>query len=690
MTVFRRLGRLARNGVAMLHWRSRVLSGLLAASGAGLALASLGADLLTGTRIEIGWKQRLALVIALGVLGLGLLLWRCRAKSAAAVRWLAASYLVIVSLAIYVVEPTAATWILLACAAAMCIMLPRHFGIATFGALLALHLLLGWVSAVKIDLTGLPLTVLDIQIAAANPAGLWDALALPQWTRYVAVAFVVAVIASWVLSGLAAAARSLARGLKRRARHEAAGRIAALACLAVLMAAYLENLYATVAEERLAWDPEGVVQLLDRLGVLPFVGYSYRIESIAPGDIYRDDDEVVPPSREDVRAAVLQYVHFPPDRGPLGDRPNIAVVLAESTFDPRDAFRLHGEWNGELFEAGRYTAALGPLIVNGVGGGTWIAEFETIVGLDSRLFGYSGTYTHASVAPFIERSFATYLREKGYHTFAFFPVEGGFYNMRRAYDRYGFQTVRDSIELGSREQWMSSDPRMVELVTTAMGPEPQQPFFAYVLLIENHSPHECDAADGGSFKAELDGAAGFARNCALNEYLRRLDSTTSAVGSLVQYLEDVEARTGRPFVVLVFGDHQPFSFTSTGGFFLDYAAFRNMPDKRRTFFHVLSSAAAELDCCSDPPSAAILPTLLSGFVASGPDDVYLGETLWLFSQCPDAVGRAFIQWEDTLNLQTADTRSAACESAYRRALAAYRSAGIVRLASPRPTAVTAQ
>ena len=66
---------------------------------------------------------------------------------------------------------------------------------------------------------------------------------------------------------------------------------------------------------------------------------------------------------------------------------NIRVVLAEPTFDPGAVFRLTGEWNDELFRAGERTAASGLLRVNAIGGGTWITGFETIVGLDSRLFG---------------------------------------------------------------------------------------------------------------------------------------------------------------------------------------------------------------------------------------------------------------------------------------------------------------
>ena len=42
-----------------------------------------------------------------------------------------------------------------------------------------------------------------------------------------------------------------------------------------------------------------------------------------------------------------------------------------------------------------------------------------------------GMYTHASLSPFVERSIATYMRGHGYHTWAFFPHSGEFYNARQ-------------------------------------------------------------------------------------------------------------------------------------------------------------------------------------------------------------------------------------------------------------------
>lgn len=617
-----------------------------------------------------------------GILAAGIWLSRSSTShSLAWLRWTLAGLLTACSLAASVAWPVeSATWVLLGFLSAGCLMLPAPFGMVTLAGAVALQLLLSWINAVKIGLTSLPLTVLDIKIALANPAGLWDALALPQWSRLVVTFAIAVALLGWIIAGLVAVARFVAGCRTCLAPRAPLLRLAAVCTLAVLGPARLEALYADAALDNSTWQLEGVAALAERMGALPFLGYSYHLESQSTGDIYRDESGVMPPSTEEVRSAVLQYMDFTAATAGSRMQPNIMVVLAESTFDPGATFRLQGEWNNLLFRSGEQTAANGLLRVNAMGGGTWITEFETIVGLDSRLFGYSGMYTHASLSPFVGRSIAFYMRQHGYHTSAFFPHGGGFYNARHAYANYGFETILDSEDLG-HGAWMKTDREVAESVRTALGPAPLAPFFSYLLLIENHSPHDCGAANTAGFPARFVDTQEFIPNCALHEYLRRLDSTTAAVESLRGYLAGIEARTGRPFVLLVFGDHQPHTFSSTGGFQYDYGEFRKVADTRMTFFHVISSVSGKkLRCCSVIPAATMLPTLLSGYVANSPDDVYLGINLWLHERCgTDALHRDFGNFMTGLAPRVTAEGTDACSAAYERALSWYRTSGVVRL-----------
>ncbi len=670
---------------------TKAISWLICVVGIGAILSALPTHWPTSfnsglAHLLFGVTQGLGTLYGAGILAVGIRLSRSFANSdGTAVRLKAALYIAVWSILfsiICVIWPKQyAEWVLLGYVAALCVLLPLELGLLTLVGVGGLHVLLTWVSGVKTGLTGLPLTVLDLKIALANPSALWDALGLPHWTRHLAIAFLGIVLLGWMLVGVVAVGRYLMRRPWTNFGRSIP-QVVSVAVIGVMTFFHLEILYANAAKDESTWHPERLSLLARRMGVLPFLSYSYRLESKSTGDIYQVTGNYSPPSAEEVRAAVLNYIDFS-STGESKARlfPNILVVLAESTFDPGAVFRLEGEWNDRLFRRGQQTIASGLLRVNTVGGGTWISEFETIVGLDSRIFGFSGMYTHASLSPYVNGSLATYLRDRGYRTLAFFPNRGDFYNARNAYERYGFQKIFDSKDLGIGA-WVEDDLAIAAGVKKSMGPRPDSPFFGYVLFLENHSPHDCRATDTSVFSVRFVDTSDFVLNCALHEYLRRLGSTTAATESLVTYLEQIEARTGRPFVLMVFGDHQPFTFTGTDDSGYDFRAVRSHPDNTyTTFFNILSSSPVRrLRCCSVAPPAAVLPTLLSAFVATSPDDVYLGINLWLFAHCDsDAVRRDFGPSMEALSRQPHDGRTDNCKRAYNRALAGYRASGIMSL-----------
>lgn len=80
------------------------------------------------------------------------------------------------------------------------------------------------------------------------------------------------------------------------------------------------------------------------------------------------------------------------------------------------------------------------------------------------------------------------------------------------------------------------------------------------------------------------------------------------------------------------------------------------------------------------PSAAVLPTLLSGFVATSANDVYLGTNLGRHARCgSDAVQVDYGNFMEWLNSRNVDSRTADRRKAYGRALSGFRNSGVVRL-----------
>lgn len=664
-------------------WRSEFVTRVLLGFGLATSLVSLFADKIVGNPgSSIGYKQVLGILFGLGIFGFGVILSRARkSKRKETIRWILALYLVGCSSVIWLMAPTAgASWILAGFVGAVCTLLPRPFGLLTFTGVLVVNFSLSLIDRIKADLTGMPVTMLDIQIAIHNPAGLWDALALPHWTRHVAIVAVLLAFTGWSIAGFLAGRRFLIGVSRKRTTPIQWCRIIAIGTLAGFIVTYMNILYGAMDADHTTWHHKWVTHLAERVGVLPFIGYSYSVESRSQGDIYRDYG-VPPPGDEEVQTAVQQYVHFPPKGESERElKPNIAIVLAESTFEPSRVFRIRGQWDNYLFTENDLTDALGPLRVNTKGGGTWVAEFETITGLDSRLFGYSGAYTHASLSPYIERSFTKYLQNRGYETWAFLPTTGDFYNSRPAYKSYGFEHVLDSIDLGDQSGWAPSDISMMESVLDHLDPALAEPFLSYIVLLENHGPHECEDTDARQFRAQFMDTQDPFLNCVLNEYLRRLHSTTTAIRTLIRYLSKLEMTSGRPFVLLVFGDHQPMTFTGSGEFIADFGPFRNTPDMYTTFFHIMSSTSRSVDCCSTTVPIAALPSLLSAYVANRPDEIYIGENLWLYQHCgADPIGRNFADRMTSLETHGSEDRTEDCQVAYQRAIAAYRNAGVIRL-----------
>ena len=116
------------------------------------------------------------------------------------------------------------------------------------------------------------------------------------------------------------------------------------------------------------------------------------------------------------------------------------IIQLESIFDPDLTFELDKKIGSPLFKANQYTKLLAPMRVNIVGGGSWVTEFEALTGLDTRLFGYTGYYTHVAIGPYINAAFPAFMKQNGYATSAFFPTSGIFYNSRKAHLNFEWVT----------------------------------------------------------------------------------------------------------------------------------------------------------------------------------------------------------------------------------------------------------
>jgi phosphoglycerol transferase MdoB-like AlkP superfamily enzyme len=536
-----------------------------------------------------------------------------------------------------------------------------------------------YASRTKVELTQLPLMAFDLRIVAVYPDALLEAIDVTGLQRaglYGAVVITMMAVAFVVAWQLRSSRRRFATAPRDIVRS------ASVAVLAVLfigaqLAVFMNRLPDIVDRSsfvRNIWSPEVLVNVERRLGTVPFLFYSHELERRSRGNLVfiRDAGHEVDVTR--LEAAATRLLSLPAVT--VDSAPNIVLVKLESTFDLNEAFHLAAPVRSILYDRDS-ALAYGLLRVNAVGGGSWISEYEAVTGVDSRLFGFTGFYTHAALSPLMRGSLATWLGDRGYRTAAFYPVEGSFLNVRRAFPRYGFDSFYASEDLGL-DAWAAPDSTIMSTYLQQFRDD-DSPFFLFLVLNENHGPHRClHFKRSEDLVARFSGDAAFEVNCRLNEFVRSLRSSEHAVRSVMDRLQRIQERSGRPWLLVTFGDHQPHSFTGTGGYADDYSSFRRKADQQETLYRFAGTVPNRFRLQPGSIPVTLLPTLISAFVAAGPGDLYLGANLLLFEACGiDAIGGTFsYATGGTLLDSVRPGTDTECSAALSAALASYRKAGI--------------
>ncbi|MBS0565735.1 MAG: sulfatase-like hydrolase/transferase [Proteobacteria bacterium] len=503
-------------------------------------------------------------------------------------------------------------------------------------------LLLDEANQQKASVTAFPITITDLRMLAANPSGLLMAIGAPHWSYLSLYLFPIA-LAGYLAWWIRARVKAFGPADVAKAALSFGVRLLTVAASLSFLNSSVVSAVSTYLnshmQELAIWEPEGMVDFPEKVGILGFLSYSQYIEAGDRDHFLAYSPQAAAPPPSDIEASVEKYVRvaiLKPE--PL---PNIVIVHAESTFDPNDVLDLVSPVTNALF----YTHPgspedpmvqfRGPGLANTIGGGSWISEFEVILGIDSRLFGVAGRFTHASLSQFSRHTFPRYLTERGYEVSTFQPTDGSFYNAEAAYRNYGFQHFFDGRYFDS----VSDDLTIMrESLSREVG-DPAAPFMKFVILAENHSPHWCDPAKSSAYEdVKLVGKPSDDQACAVREYVRRAHSTERAVALARSYLEAEKSRTGRDYVLAVYGDHQPYSFTGGGSLEhnmgLNFDAFRIDKSKRRTVLQIISSKPDPLKCCGDEAvPLTLLPTLVSSYVAGSAAELYLPESFYQLDHC---------------------------------------------------------
>lgn len=256
----------------------------------------------------------------------------------------------------------------------------------------------------------------------------------------------------------------------------------------------------------------------------------------------------------------LPAIGAPPPR-----KPDIVVVLEESTFDPRMMTGCTSSLcNAGLFQPDANTIAHGWMNVHTWGGGTWTSEFAFLSGLPHTLFGPAGVYAPFNLAPRIRYTLPRLLDADGYRTVGIYPTDGDFMNGRDAYADYGFNAFHGGQQLNL--DWGATDADVFAAFERVFKAEKAKadgkPLFVFMLTLYQHGPHMTPYKDMPApydkplFTGKLapnDKQLDDWLNLNLTNYLQRLSMSSAAMANLETFLKHDD----RPVLLLHFGDHQP-------------------------------------------------------------------------------------------------------------------------------------
>lgn len=274
--------------------------------------------------------------------------------------------------------------------------------------------------------------------------------------------------------------------------------------------------------------------------------------------------------------AAKQKMHEPS----VEQTPDVIVVMLESYYHLTNYKNAQTEDIMSNFRRLQKEGVSGYYLSDKYSGGTGDMEFGALTGY-STSFLPTGSIPYSQYASKREiPSYAKYLSSLGYSSTAIHPYDGTIYKRHLAYPNIGFDSFITEEQFDKSEvkgMYISDKAVMDKIIKTYEENKSKGPVFIHAVTMQNHIPNEAGEYGADEAKAsypnvpkEIEGA--FA------SVVTGLKDADAAMGYLTDYLKS----SGRPCVVLFFGDHQTSIGSLNGKELLDYTdAFDNLPQEAK-------------------------------------------------------------------------------------------------------------
>jgi len=229
--------------------------------------------------------------------------------------------------------------------------------------------------------------------------------------------------------------------------------------------------------------------------------------------------------------------------------PHIIMLLDESSFDITAApgvkvppgYRKHFQ----SFD-GKERA----LLVEATGGPTWFAEYSVLTGLSPRSFGHFAFYVTRLAAGHVLRGLPLALQRCGYRTFTLYPDQAAFMGAERFQTTAGIEHFIDARQMGARH--IERDGFYFDQVRRTVAREKAGgPLFIFGYVTANHFPWT------ERFRPDLTPDwRPLGNDEDVDEYIRRQAMSARDYADFLAGLR--RDFPGEPFLIVRFGDHQPW------------------------------------------------------------------------------------------------------------------------------------
>jgi hypothetical protein len=189
------------------------------------------------------------------------------------------------------------------------------------------------------------------------------------------------------------------------------------------------------------------------------------------------------------------------------------------------------------------------LLVEGVGGPSWFAEYNVLTGLSVRSYGRFATSVTRIATGRVNRGLPHSLSRCGYRTFSLYPFYGAFLGSRAFQTSVGIEHYMDMLALGTRDFEADSFyfDQAIKVIERERG---NAPLFLYVYTVANHFPWD------KRLRPELTPNWRDLGNAPdIDEYIRRQEMTAHDYRRLLERL--AQEFPAEPFLIVRYGDHQP-------------------------------------------------------------------------------------------------------------------------------------